>query len=72
MDENFSPMIYDHNTIFGKLRQPELGIFNDDGVFQFADEESTFKAIGYFYEILFEIESKLDAFAMKELRPFLL
>ncbi|WP_288478780.1 hypothetical protein [uncultured Clostridium sp.] len=63
------PMVYEYDKVFEKVNShAEL----KNNALDFVDKENFIKAMGDFFEILLEIESKLDEFVMKELHPYLI
>lgn len=65
----FDPMVYEEKTVFEKAYSH--GEF-EDNYLHLENEESLIKTLGDFFEILLEIESKLDKFVMTELHPYLI
>lgn len=62
-------MVYEDDLVFGKVYSyAEL----KNNSLDFGEKENFIKAMGDFFKILLEIESKLDEFVMTELHPYLI
>ncbi|WP_195948964.1 hypothetical protein [Clostridium saudiense] len=69
IEDIFEPMVYEDDLVFGKVYSyAEL----KNNSLDFGEKENFIKAMGDFFKILLEIESKLDEFVMTELHPYLI
>lgn len=69
IEDVLEPMVYEYDKVFEKVNShAEL----KNNTLDFGDKENFIKAMGDFFEILLEIESKLDEFVMTELHPYLI
>lgn len=70
-DKLLQPIIYDKN-FFETLHTPDIGYFNNEGIFQIDSDESLIKFMAKFFEIIIRIEKELDEFFMKEFHTILI
>ena len=69
IEDVLEPMVYEYDKVFEKVNShAEL----KNNTLDFGEKENFIKAMGDFFEILLEIESKLDEFVMTELHPYLI
>lgn len=72
MDDVLAPVIYEREKTFSECYSEEIGYFNEEGNWEVKNEECGRKMCMAFLMKILEIEQKLDEFAMKELRPYLI
>lgn len=70
-DVELGKIIYDYENTFAATKTDELGYIDEDGCFNYSDEEATFKGIILSLDIILKIERKLDNFGEEELSPIL-
>ena len=69
IEDVLEPMVYEYDKVFEKVNShAEL----KNNTLDFGEKDNFIKAMGDFFEILLEIESKLDEFVMTELHPYLI
>lgn len=69
IEDVLEPMVYEYDKVFEKVNSyAEL----KNNTLDFGDKENFIKAMGDFFKILLEIESKLDEFVMTKLHPYLI
>lgn len=72
IDNNLAPIVYDTKQTFSNCFTDEIGIYNNEGIWQIRNEEAL-KQMSININIkIIEIEESLDSFAMNELRPYLM
>lgn len=70
--ENLYP-ITDDPDFFSSTHLPEFGAFDEEkGSFVVNSEESLKKIMVNFFQLSIDLERKIDGFAMKHLRPYLI
>lgn len=70
-DEVLAPIVYDSRTTYANCYTEEIGFINEEGIWEIRSEEAAKQFCMNFMLKNIEIEEQLDAFAMKELQPFL-
>ena len=72
IDETLAPIVYDRDTVFADCMTDDIGYYEENGCFRLHDREAVEKFCMNFYKTLSEIDRKLDEFAMKFMRPYLI
>lgn len=70
VDTHVEPMIYDE-AFWAELYTEDIGYYDDENTFHLLSEEAIYKQAGLFYSKIFEVERKVEEFAMEELYPIL-
>ena len=69
VETELEPMVYESDKIFAETRGVGTMV---DGVQYVDGKEDIAKLFGSFFKVLIDIEKKWDAFAEKELKPYLI